>query len=184
LVIVLLSSLEEDFCQFPRQWLDRFMNQITAAGASITRRSAGLPMAILSIAGRSPKGRKLYLDKVILNVFEIAQSKIIASKDNVDLPQVHAMNIIKIIIQDSEINEETRKYIPEAFEICIMAFLSDYFPMRNCAAQLFAVLAAKTVGFGVFFTWLYVYSNQLKMNRIPSMVESFFTNIPPFTICC
>ncbi len=144
----LLSSEKAHLIHYCRKWLETFMDQITEAGASITRRSAGLPMGILAIVGKTEYGRKVFLGEVMRELFRISKLPVIQSrdKDTIDMPQVHAMNVIKAVVHDSSVADEVPKYFADAFEICIESFSSPYFPIRNCSMMLFAALINKMFG--------------------------------------
>lgn len=109
-----------DFCCFlsrndakksmVQSWLDLFLDQITSLQVSVTRRSAGLPSAILAVitSSKSEKERSLMLDQVIKRCFEIIEQEefehsdaqqqedlVESQRTGLDLPQVHALNIIR-----------------------------------------------------------------------------------------
>ena len=144
----LLSSENPYLIQLCIKWLDKFMKQITEAGASITRRSGGLPKGILAIVGKTDYGRKFLLGNVMKELFNIAKLPVTPNRntDTVDMPQVHAVNVIKAIIHDTNSSGEAPKYFAEALEICIGGFSSLYFPIRNGSMMLFAALINKMFG--------------------------------------
>ena len=144
----LLSSEQPHLIQLCLRWLDKFMKQITEAGASITRRSAGLPKGILAIVGKTDYGRRFLLGNVMKELFDIAKLPVTPNRnaDTVDMPQVHAINVVKAIIHDTNASGEVPKYFAEAFEICINGFSSLYFPIRNGSMMLFAALINKMFG--------------------------------------
>jgi hypothetical protein len=112
-------------------------------------------MAIVAIVGKSVSGRKLFLRDTMLKLFEIASMTVSQSKDHLDLPQVHAINVIRTILHDSDVAEESQSFISDAFELCISGISSTYFPIRNCSVMLFSVLVSKSLGGNVirrFFT--------------------------------
>ena len=132
------------------------------AGASITRRSAGLPMAISSIVGKHPHARRLFLDKTMKVLFEISRSAVIKGEDQtLDLPQVHAINIIQTILFDTDVSEDARRYMSDAYLLCMDSFSSHYFPIRNCAVMLFTCLVTKTIGAKV----------RIEINRIANSIK-------------
>ena len=54
-----------------------------------------------------------------------------------DLPQVHAMNILKAVFKESSVSQALMPYIPEATIQAISGFASPYWAVRNAATQLF-----------------------------------------------
>ena len=128
------------------RWLDSFLRHITSKGISVTRRSAGLPLAILAVLGASPDTGKM-LKRVVHTLFEVINQKPEDSMDSqYDMSQVHALNILKALIQDSNLTLFMREYVGKSFIVCISQFHSGYFPIKNCAGMLFSALVEKTFG--------------------------------------
>ncbi|KAJ3258573.1 hypothetical protein HK103_003533 [Boothiomyces macroporosus] len=147
-IVCKIVSSKRDFYHLLQQWLDNFINQISSLEVSVTRRSAGLPAAILAIISAPSNDHKAaFLHYTIEKLIAIAQNPVDSKKIvQIDLPQVHAMNVLRILVSDSELTTITRDYIGTCFEICILQFKSDYFPIRNCAAMLFSSLVNKAFG--------------------------------------
>ncbi|KAI9095079.1 putative death-receptor fusion protein-domain-containing protein [Phlyctochytrium arcticum] len=143
----LLSSHHAHLNLLPKRWLEAFLGQINSVDVSITRRSAGLPLAILAIVSAPVPSRKILLASAMNRLFTIGKEEVPATADErLDLPQVHAYNVIRALIQDANIATEVRDHIGEAFALCIAGFSSSSFPVRNCAAMLFSTLISKSLG--------------------------------------
>ena len=54
-----------------------------------------------------------------------------------DLPQVHALNILKAVFRESSIAQSLMKHMPDATIHAISGFASPDWAMRNAATQLF-----------------------------------------------
>ena len=129
-------------------WLDEFINQISNLKVSVTRRSAGLPVAILSIvtSSKCDNIKLKYLDKAMKACTTICDVEVSTREIAYDLAQVHAMNVQRVLVTDASLSKLIRPYLAQAFERCINLFSSAIFPIRNCAAMLFSVLMDKSVG--------------------------------------
>ncbi|KNC99997.1 uncharacterized protein SPPG_04346, partial [Spizellomyces punctatus DAOM BR117] len=143
----LLSSGKEFLVELPKAWLDGFLAQVVSVDVSITRRSAGLPLGVLAIVSAPVPSRKLLLTSALNKLFAIGMQDVPAhANERLDLPQVHAYNVIRAILQDAEVASEVRDHIGEAFALSIKGFSSRSFPIRNCAAMLFSTLITKALG--------------------------------------
>ena len=129
-------------------WLDEFINQISNLKVSVTRRSAGLPVAILSIvtSSKCDNIKLKYLNKTMSACTTICDVEVSTPDLAFDLAQVHAMNVQRVLMSDASLSKLIRPYLAQAFERCINLFSSAIFPIRNCAAMLFSVLMDKSVG--------------------------------------
>lgn len=144
-----MSNSQTKTCRvLPTIWLEGFLKQITSLGLSVTRRSAGLPSAILSVVtSPSNEVEKARLFQLVLDTcFQVISINVEEHLDNTDLAQVHAMNVIRALVADSKLSPFARPHLAACFEICIQQFGSPIFPIRNCAAMLFSTLLGKSFG--------------------------------------
>ncbi|KAJ3186084.1 hypothetical protein HDU85_001002 [Gaertneriomyces sp. JEL0708] len=147
LCAVLLQSGRPFLVDLPQTWLGTFLHQIQHADVSITRRSAGLPLGVLAVLTPYVPSRKVMVAQTLGRLFEIGYEALPSSaNERLDLPQVHAFNIIRAILQSAELATTVRDYLGDAFALSISGFSSPAFPIRNCAAMLFATLTTKTLG--------------------------------------
>jgi hypothetical protein len=143
-ISIILGTTKKDLHQLVRNWLDKFFSYIVTGGTSYTRRSGGFPTAIYAIVGSTDYGKKFLLPCTMKRLFELARQPIPkSSSQKVDLPQVHALNVIKTILLYTESTHGTKQYIEEALCICFESFSSEFFPIRNSATMLFTVLVSK-----------------------------------------
>ncbi len=56
---------------------------------------------------------------------------------NLDLPQTHALNIMRALFRCSAINTDMHTYVGDAVEYAISGFASPFWAIRNCCMQLF-----------------------------------------------
>jgi len=57
--------------------------------------------------------------------------------ERTDMPQVHAMNILKALVMDAKLCIATRSYLAEVTQISVDGFTSSVWAIRNSAMQLF-----------------------------------------------
>jgi hypothetical protein len=126
-----VSSLEI----LPSKWLDDYFKQMTTYGISVTRRSAGRPYAIQAILSANPTSKKL-LDKTMIFLFSVIEADVTRNEHH-DLPQVHALNIMKLLVHDSVLVIGMSRFYEKIFQVCLQQFKSSYFPITNCAGYLF-----------------------------------------------
>ena len=74
------------------------MTQMTTMQVSVTRRSAGLPLAILSILTALGRNYEHIFSNTVERLFAIGSGESDESRhEHVDLAQVHALNILKYV---------------------------------------------------------------------------------------
>lgn len=98
-----------------------------------TRRSAGLPMLMQSAL----------CIKFDESLVEYAFS--LAEQDQIEV-SVHGMNCVKGILNDSNLNRDTKRFVEPALQLAIQRFDSQSWPLRNCAAMLFSTLLRRIFG--------------------------------------
>ncbi|KAJ3299007.1 hypothetical protein HK104_010089 [Borealophlyctis nickersoniae] len=167
----LLSSGKDFLADLPRGWLDDFFAQVLSSDVSVTRRSAGLPLGVLAIVAAPVPSRTILLATTMQRLFAIAKEAVPESaNEGLDLPQVHAYNIIRTIVQDAEVATEVRDHTSDAFMLSIRGFSSSKFPIRNAAAMLFTTLVTKILG---------AKKSRDEMHAINTMTaREFFTRFP------
>jgi hypothetical protein len=119
----------------PGKWLDDYFQQMITYGISVTRRSAGLPYAIQAILSANPASKKL-MDKTNNFLFSVIEAEVTRNEHH-DLPQVHALNIMKILVHDSVLVIGMTRFYEKIFHVCLQQFKSSYFPITNCAGFYF-----------------------------------------------
>lgn len=147
-VICKTLSKQDDLKCIPERWLNEFLDQISSKEVSTTRRSGGLPFGFLSILTALPlKSRNRWLTTIVNQLLSIAKSPVEKRHlDRLDLPQVHAFNVLKILFETHSLSAEMREYLSEMIEATVSAFSSPAFPIRNCACMIFKPLFHRMFG--------------------------------------
>ncbi|KAI8366706.1 putative death-receptor fusion protein-domain-containing protein [Radiomyces spectabilis] len=143
----LLNWNEPSIAQLPSKWLDENLASLTSSNISITRRSAGLPLCILAIISSEKSSRKMLLERTMKHLLELASAEPPVDADQrIDLPQVHAYNILRTIFMDSKLGTSVLEYASDGFSLAINGFSSSSWAIRNCSVMLFSTLLQRTFG--------------------------------------
>ncbi|KAI9264395.1 putative death-receptor fusion protein-domain-containing protein [Phascolomyces articulosus] len=143
----LLDSPDSVTADLPAQWLEENIASITSNNISITRRSAGLPLCILAIVSSERSSKKKMLDKTMKKLLELANQEPPPDADQrIDMPQVHAYNIMRTIFMDAKLATAVLGYASDGFSLAISGFSSSSWAIRNCAVMLFSTLLQRTFG--------------------------------------
>ena len=123
-----------------KEWLDHFINQMNHK-ISITRRSAGLPYAVVAILRAPTTSQSKLIEHTVTLLCDIGSCHVanVMNEDS-DFPEVHALNILRVLIDDSKMALFMDKFLGDIFVISMNQFQSPVFPVRNCAAMLYSVL--------------------------------------------
>ena len=54
-----------------------------------------------------------------------------------DLPQVHALNLLLVVFKESSVSQASHQYLAQATTIAIKGFSSVHWAVRNSSTQLF-----------------------------------------------
>ncbi|KAJ1969680.1 hypothetical protein IWQ62_000471 [Dispira parvispora] len=152
-----LASGHTRVSQVPARWLDECLTAIVTRTVSVTRRSAGLPLCIVSIVGAEPSQTHQLLESTVEWLFDLAlrpvgqlptvdDSPADSMDEQSDLPQVHAFNILRKLFADTTLNLAMLPYVQRGFELAVFQFTSEAWAIRNCAVMLFSSLLNKTFG--------------------------------------
>ncbi|KAJ3196548.1 hypothetical protein HK101_008557 [Irineochytrium annulatum] len=121
-------SAREFLIELPKLWLEHLLDNIASVSMSITRRSGGLPLGVLAILSSPSPSKLILLRHAMTRTFEIAKMDLTAldtvSSSELDLPQVHALNIIRQLLLDGELVNPMREYISDAYILSIKGFSS------------------------------------------------------------
>ncbi|KAF3936127.1 hypothetical protein ABW19_dt0200342 [Dactylella cylindrospora] len=130
----------------PHIWLERLLNVISTSGKSITRRSAGLPMALGAIL-ISEIQTKRNLSIFLKTAFESLQNTVrtspvveTPSNDLLELPQVHALNCMRFLFMDSQLSGVVDPYAADSLSIAFGCFKSNIWAIRNCGIMLYTAI--------------------------------------------
>uniref|UniRef100_T1IPS1 Uncharacterized protein n=1 Tax=Strigamia maritima TaxID=126957 RepID=T1IPS1_STRMM len=116
--------------------------------SSITRRSAGLPLLFIAIISNESTSRKRFLlDTCIDDLIGIATTSLTFYElDVTDLPQTHAIHIIRALVHDSSLSQAVLPHMTNVIKLCIDSFASSTWSLRNAALQLFGSLVSRLLG--------------------------------------
>ncbi|KAF9574599.1 hypothetical protein EC968_006013 [Mortierella alpina] len=144
----LLNSEDSALAALPRTWLEENLNSILSDSISVTRRSAGLPLCILAIVNAElSDSRRTLLPMVMRRVMAIAEKPVSAdANQQVDLPQIHAMNVLRRLFMDAKLSTSVLPYVGQGLELSIRAFSSPSWAVRNCGVMLFSTLLHRVFG--------------------------------------
>ncbi|KAG0305784.1 hypothetical protein BGZ98_003575 [Dissophora globulifera] len=144
----LLNSEDSALAALPRVWLEENLDAILSDAISVTRRSAGLPLCILAIVNAElSDSRRTLLPMVMRRVMAIATKPVSAdANQQVDLPQIHAMNVLRRLFMDAKLNTSVLPYVGQGLELSIRAFSSPSWAVRNCGVMLFSTLLHRVFG--------------------------------------
>ncbi|KAI9246127.1 putative death-receptor fusion protein-domain-containing protein [Sporodiniella umbellata] len=143
----LLASNNQSIAQLPSQWLQKDLNSLTSSNISITRRSAGLPLCILAIVSSEQSLKRELLEGAMKRLLALASEEPPKDADQrIDLPQVHAYNIMRSIFMDSKLGGHVLEYVSKGFSLAISGFSSFSWAIRNCSVMLFSTLLQRTFG--------------------------------------
>ncbi|KAI9028199.1 putative death-receptor fusion protein-domain-containing protein [Phycomyces nitens] len=143
----LLASPMTDIAKLPSQWLKENLDSLTLSNISITRRSAGLPLCILGVVSSEKPNKRDLLEVAMQRLFSLASVEAPFDADQkIDLPQVHAFNILRTIFMDSKLGTSVLKYASDGFSLSINGFSSASWAIRNCSVMLFSTLLQRTFG--------------------------------------
>ena len=167
----LLQHPDPVFHGIPGKILDRILDQVASTGskASVTRRSAGLPLIIQSIVASENKSkRSVLLTHAITRLEEILSQPVPALDQQKDLPHQHALNILKALFREASVAASVQPYIASATIHAIDSFTSPIWAIRNGAMQLFSTLLQRMLG-----------QKKTKDDHLNTMtLQEFFTTYP------
>ncbi|KAF9103900.1 hypothetical protein BGX27_010317 [Mortierella sp. AM989] len=144
----LLNSEDPALAALPRVWLEEILDSILSDNISVTRRSAGLPLCILAIVNAElSDNRRTLLPMVMRRVMAIAVKPVSPdANQQVDLPQIHAMNVLRRLFMDAKLSTSVLPYVGQGLELSIRAFSSLSWAVRNCGVMLFSTLLHRVFG--------------------------------------
>ncbi|KAF3917768.1 hypothetical protein ABW20_dc0102623 [Dactylellina cionopaga] len=133
----------------PRLWLDQLLVIVSTSGKLITRRSAGLPMAIAAIVisntQANPK-EKSALNYAFQSLQDIVHEhnynlqSMSSGDDHLELPQVHALNCIRFLFMDSQLSGAVDPFVASSLSLAFECFKSEIWAVRNCGIMLYTAI--------------------------------------------
>ncbi|RPB02063.1 hypothetical protein L873DRAFT_1841950 [Choiromyces venosus 120613-1] len=138
----------QSLCDLPEQWLSKSILQIIDKSNSITRRSAGLPSLIVGIVIADPNPDRPLLKSTFEQLEGLTRLPAVLSTDatKVNLPQVHALNCLKVMFTDSRLSASSQEFLGRGLELSVSCFASEVWAIRNCGIMLFTALVNRLFG--------------------------------------
>ncbi|XP_076464925.1 tRNA (32-2'-O)-methyltransferase regulator THADA-like [Babylonia areolata] len=127
----LLSSLEKD--------------EMTS---SVTRRSAGLPIIVQTIAQAEKRCKSSsLLHQTVGRLYAVASRPPSAHSDQTqDQAPVHALNVLRAVFSDASLSGQLLTHLGKVTELVIRSFESSSWALRNAATQLVSTLVTRMFG--------------------------------------
>ncbi|KAJ2805242.1 hypothetical protein H4R20_002170 [Coemansia guatemalensis] len=137
-----------------RQWLEQCLDGVAIGRVSVTRRSAGWPLCLQSILTCDKLATQAMLPRAMERLLAMAADLHTDAEnggedvhdDTVDLPQVHAINMLRALLEDSALGTDIVPYIEHAFVIALTGLRSRRWAIRNVCSLLFAALTRRVFG--------------------------------------
>ncbi|KAJ1961595.1 hypothetical protein GGI12_003162 [Dipsacomyces acuminosporus] len=144
------------------QWLDQCLDIVTICQVSVTRRSAGWPLCLLSILTCDKHATQSLLPRAMDRIFALAEDLQTEKPDvqkegegtemaeegdgTVDLPQVHAINMLRVLLDDRALASDIIPYIEHAYVLSLTGLRSRRWAIRNVCGLLYAALTRRVFG--------------------------------------
>ncbi|KAI8318989.1 hypothetical protein GQ54DRAFT_57089 [Martensiomyces pterosporus] len=148
-------SLNPELSRRVGEWLDQCLDIVTICQVSVTRRSAGWPLCLLSILTCDKHATQALLPRAMDRIFCLAEDLQTekseeATEDGgdgtVDLPQVHAINMLRVLLDDRALAADIIPYIEHAYVLSLTGLRSRRWAIRNVCGLLYAALTRRVFG--------------------------------------
>ncbi|ORX69155.1 hypothetical protein DL89DRAFT_268164 [Linderina pennispora] len=133
------------------QWLEQCLDIVTICQVSVTRRSAGWPLCLLAILTCDKNATQALLPRAMDRIFALATDLHVdpepvntavnvdsAGDGTVDLPQVHAINMLRVLLDD--------KTLAMRMFLSLTGLRSRHWAIRNVCGLLYAALTRRVFG--------------------------------------
>ncbi|KAJ1826858.1 hypothetical protein LPJ56_001971, partial [Coemansia sp. RSA 2599] len=141
-------------------WLDQCLDIATICRVSVTRRSAGWPLCLLSILTCDKNATQALLPRAMDRLFALAddlQTEKAANEASAadggdgadgttDLPQVHAINMMRVLLEDHALASDIVPYVERAYVLSLTGLRSRRWAIRNVCSLLYAALTRRVFG--------------------------------------
>ncbi|KAJ1733379.1 hypothetical protein LPJ72_002900 [Coemansia sp. Benny D160-2] len=139
------------------EWLDQCLDIATICKVSVTRRSAGWPLCLLSILTCDKHATQALMPRAMDRIFKLAANMDLDLKrehsagadegdGTTDLPQVHAINMLRSLLDDHALAADIVPYIEQAYVLSLIGLQSRHWAIRNVCGLLFAALTRRVFG--------------------------------------
>ncbi|KAJ1830260.1 hypothetical protein LPJ70_006959, partial [Coemansia sp. RSA 2708] len=138
------------------QWLEQCLDTATICRVSVTRRSAGWPLCLLATLTCDKLAMQALLPRAMNRIFALAADLQIADggepatdelgDGTTDLPQVHAINMLRALLDDHTLASDVVPYVEQAFVLALTGLRSRRWAIRNVCGLLYAALTRRVFG--------------------------------------
>ncbi|KAE8356377.1 putative death-receptor fusion protein-domain-containing protein [Aspergillus coremiiformis] len=137
------QSNDPEIASLPQQWYQEARKIIFETASKLTRRSAGLPALATGILSSNPGGP--LFQEVIKELLEISHLPVQQDNDTqeMELPQVHALNCLKDIFTNTKLGAHTEPFIMSALNLSAEQLGSPVWNLRNSGLMLFRALLTR-----------------------------------------
>ncbi|KAG5436891.1 hypothetical protein PCANB_001644 [Pneumocystis canis] len=142
----IFASPQKELNSLPKTWLQETMYFLKKKSSFITRRSGGLPYCITAILASEIDDAHPLLSKTIEELIDIAEFNNLHGKENINVPQIHAYNTLRIIFLEKKLSNISIKFIERGFILSINGFKSNIWAIRNSSTMLFNALLTRAFG--------------------------------------
>ncbi|KAJ2742704.1 hypothetical protein GGI20_004288 [Coemansia sp. BCRC 34301] len=132
-------------------WLDQCLDLSTIRQVSVTRRSAGWPLCLLSVLTCDKLATHALLPRAMDRLLDLASDLQItpntdSSSTTTDLPQVHAINMLRVLLEDHALAADIVPYVEHAYVLALTGLRSSRWAIRNVCSLLYAALTRRVFG--------------------------------------
>ncbi|OMJ25704.1 Thyroid adenoma-associated protein-like protein [Smittium culicis] len=152
------------------KWLELCIDNMVKKQISITRRSAGWPYCLLALLSSDKDCKIVYLPGIVKRLFEISEKNVIVDINEtnlVDLPQVHAINMLRNLFVDKFVTNDMIPFTEQGMVLALNGLESNHWAIKNACGLLFASLMERLFG--------------IKKNKIESAKENSISARELFT---
>ncbi|XP_056902918.1 thyroid adenoma-associated protein isoform X1 [Takifugu flavidus] len=146
---MLCRSRSQLLQQLPALWLSEVLEEVKSSDPSsklcATRRSAGIPFFIQALLSSEPRSSSCSLLKMTMREL-IALAMPAGDSDGSDVPQVHALNILRALYRDTRLGENIVPFVSEGMQAAVLGFTSAVWAVRNSSTLLFSTLITRIFG--------------------------------------
>ncbi|KAL4933322.1 THADA/TRM732 family protein [Aspergillus undulatus] len=134
------QSKNAEISALPLLWYQEAKKIIFETASKLTRRSAGLPALIGGILLSNPGGPAF--QQIISELQEVAHlpAQLEAENQNVELPQVHAMNCLREAFTNARLAPHAEGFLMPALNLSAERMGSPIWALRNAGLMLFRAL--------------------------------------------
>ncbi|OMJ08669.1 Thyroid adenoma-associated protein-like protein [Smittium culicis] len=164
------SSKVNEIKSLIEKWLELCIDNMVIKQISITRRSAGWPYCLLALLSSDKDCKIVYLPGIVKRLFEISEKNVIVDINEtnlVDLPQVHAINMLRNLFVDKFVTNDMIPFTEQGMVLALNGLESKHWAIKNACGLLFASLMERLFG--------------IKKNKIESAKENSISARELFT---